>query len=793
MKQLTFLSFLLVFGSSILAQEAASGSGSTVTGILTDPVGEPQAFGNAVLYRAADTTFVSGATTDTDGAFTLSTAATGRFFVRLSALGFADADSEVFTLAASALDLGTLSVGDAGVDLETVTVTTEKPLYERRIDRTVVNLEGRPTVAGSTVLDVTERLPGVIVNRQGGGINILGKDGVNVMINGRRQYLNGDALLAYLDGMPADNIVSIEIITTPPANMDADGNAGFLNIILKDIPGEGLQGRYTLGAGYGNGETADASLNLDYRRGKVAATLSASFVHTGQGEYSDLTRTAEGAFTSVVNERDPSAQVGNLRLGIDYEIGPSTVVGAGVSGFVRNWDMVATNEIVYSPDTLIDGTIDEYNLWRNVQTNLNLSHTFAGGNVITADFDYLYFKNDNPTTFDYDYFLGGDRLAEADIDLLSDKTTPFGIAVGRLDLKVPLSGEAEFSTGVKLVDSYFDNDVVVARNGIDLPSFTGLSELTERVYAAYTQLDYPISERLSIKAGLRYEYSDTRLDTEDERGLVDRRFGELFPTLYLRYGKLNLSYGRRINRPSFSAMAPFLIFIDPRTNFGGNPALQPSISNNVEASLQLGTVNLSAQYATEDSTLVGFQNRYDPTTDTQVIIPDNLRRQRTASFSAGSPIPLGERWTARGFATLIWQETESVINDGSLQRIDQTNLRFNGSIGYDFGSEWNAEASGFYQGGSLSGNNRILPLGIANFGLTKGFPNGSRIGLNVTDAFETLVFRSKTSVPRQDFEVARTFDFSNRTVLLSYSANFGGGRVRSARQRRAVEEAGRVN
>ena len=558
---ITYFAFLLCLAPAAAQNpdEAITRSNYFATGTATDPDGTPQEFANALLLRAADSSFVMGTTTGVDGSFTLTTNEAGRYLVRLSALGYADYTGDAFTLndGNPNQNFGSLTVGDAGVDLETVTVTTDKPLYERRIDRTVVNLEGRPTVAGSTVLDVTERLPGVVVSRQGGNINILGKDGVNVLINGRRQYLNGDALIAYLQGMPADNIVSIEIITTPPADMDADGNAGFLNIILKEVPGEGLKGNYTLGAGYGNGETASGNVNLDYRRGKVAVNLTASVVHSGQGEFTDLNRTAEGAVTALAYDRDPSVQTGNARLGLDYEIGPRTVLGAAVSSYVRNWNMDAVSDIQYPPDTSIVGRINEENIWRNVQTNLNLSHTFADGSSLTADADYLFFKNDNPTTFDYDYSLNESRFPEADIDLLSDKTTPFGIAVGRLDYRRKVATGGELSLGVKTVDSYFDNDVLVTRNQVSLPEFTGLSELTEQVYAAYTQLDYPINDRITVKAGLRYEYSDTRLNTEEQSGLVDRQFGEVFPTLYLRYGQLNVGYGRRINRPSFSAMAPF--------------------------------------------------------------------------------------------------------------------------------------------------------------------------------------------------------------------------------------------
>ena len=91
----------------------------------------------------------------------------------------------------------------------------------------MINLEDDPGTTGSTILDVLERTPGVIVDRQNESINMLGKGGVNVMINGKITYMPSSALVQYLNGINAENVKSIELITTPPSKYDAEGNAGY--------------------------------------------------------------------------------------------------------------------------------------------------------------------------------------------------------------------------------------------------------------------------------------------------------------------------------------------------------------------------------------------------------------------------------------------------------------------------------------------------------------------------------------------------------------------------------------
>ncbi|MEM6395757.1 MAG: TonB-dependent receptor [Bacteroidota bacterium] len=783
------LAYLLFIASffhlSLAAQFSASGQ-------LTDETDSPLPFANAILHQAADSSFVTGSTTDENGNFTIRTSESGRFYLRATALGYDDLLSEYFKLGPESqqLKIGVLQLQPAGLDLQTVEVSAQKPLFVRQIDRLVVNLENRPTVAGSSALEVVERLPGLLVNRQNGSIEILGKSGVQVMINGRLQYISQDGLLSLLQGISADDIISIEIITTPPAELDAQGNAGYLNLVLKKLPGDGLKGNYNLSAGYGRGSALAGGFGLDWRRGKFALFANLNTTYNNQLQQFDYTRTAPEEMVTSDFFREPRTLTYNGRLGLDFRSGEQTTLGLLFTAYGRDWNMLAVNRLDIEPDTTISADVDEENLWQSLQANFNIQRRFGSGGAISLDLDFLTFDNRNPIDYFYDFDYAGET-GERDFLLRTTKETPFNIWVGKVDWNIPL-GSSKLSTGLKGVVSVFENEANVLRNGVLQPEFSDLSDLEEYVYAAYAQLDHSFSERIALKVGLRYEYTDTQLDTEAEGRVVDREFGSLFPTLYLKIGDLGASYGRRIDRPAFSDMAPFQIFLDPRTNFAGNTRLQPAISNNVELNYQLGTLNLSAQYSDIDSSLAGFQSRYNPATQRQIIAPENLRRQRILNLSLGLPVPLTDKLKGRLFASYTWSEIEAVLDLGVI-REQQGFYRLNSNISWEMPNGLATEINGFYQSAGLRGNARIFPNGVLNFGISKTFDNGARLALNLTDALESLVFRTETVVEAQGFFLDQSYDFSNRTIRLSYSHTFGTGQVEAARRRETAEEAQRVN
>jgi len=649
-------------------------------------------------------------------------------------------------------------------------------------------------------LEVLEQSPGVVINRSSGTVGMLGKNGVNVMINGKLNYMPNDALMDFLAGMDANNILKIELITTPPANLDAQGNAGFINIVLKRNTDEGLKGSYALTGGYGRGLLGNASINLNYRKGKINWFGNYAYTYNGQEQLTTMNRNIVDSQTSLVFERDPIRNNQNTRLGLDYQIGKNTTIGILFSGYLNKWDMNALNTISQkdTTETTIISKNREDNDWQHGQGNINLVHQFSNGGRLSTDFDYLYYRNENPTTYDQS-FQDEDGLTFRESDVFSTKVTPFDIQVGKIDYSLPISDDFKFAIGTKYVQSNFENDVLAKEDNITLTDFVSKSNLTENVFAAYTELDYQLSEKVRLKGGLRYEYTDTELNSTNGGKVVDREFGALFPSLFFNYkinptNQFNLSYSKRINRPSFSSMAPFIIFLSPNTSIIGNAALQPAIANTFQADYRYKTINFSIQYTQEDSTIVGFQNRFDPLSNTQLIAPDNLKEQNIFSASIAFPIKINDWWSMRLFGIFTQQNLVSIDDEFGEQKFNQNSFRINGSQSFKLPNNFNIELSGFYQSEELFGNVRFKPTHTFNIGIQKKLKNNARLTFNLNDVFNSFKFAGVTDLPSENIFVNRTFDFSQRTFKMTYSSTFGNQKVKNNRKRNSGgEEKKRVN
>ena len=255
------MTFFLFYSQSIQAQSQISGTVQTENG-------QPLPFANVLLLSAADSSLIKGQVSGEDGGYLLKNIASGNYLVMASMVGYLEYYSRPFQMkaGASSMNLDAITLLEDVTELKAVEVVAKKPLFEQKIDRLVINVENSITSAGSSALEVLERSPGVVVNRQNNSISIAGKDGVVVMINGKINRMPLEAVVQMLEGMPSSNIESIELITTPPANFDAEGNAGFINIVLKQSNDNGLNGAYTFSGGYGRGSTASSGINFNYRQ-----------------------------------------------------------------------------------------------------------------------------------------------------------------------------------------------------------------------------------------------------------------------------------------------------------------------------------------------------------------------------------------------------------------------------------------------------------------------------------------------------------------------------------------------
>lgn len=788
-------------------------SQSLISGSIQTNDNKPLSYANVLLVSAADSSLVKGEFSADDGSFAFVNIAANNYLILISMLGFeAQYSQPIYLENGQQLALNPIILTESATQLDDIMIVAKKPLFEQKIDRLTINVATSITSAGTTALQVLERSPGVMVNRQQGSIAMAGKNGVVVMINGKINRMPISAVVEYLDGMPSSSIDKIELITTPPANFDAEGNAGFINIVLNQANDQGFNGSYALSAGYGRGGTGNANVNGNYRTNKLNIFGDYTYFRNSQRQTFGGNRLVN--YNNIITEtisnsdRNPLRINHTGRLGIDYQLNQKTVIGALLTSYDTKWTMEADNMATFSkngiPDALITIENNELNQWRHYGANFNIQHSFQKDGILTFDVDHLYYKDNNPNDYVNSYFDGANNFLFEELTQ-SDKITPLSISVGKLDYAKSFGKNLKFETGIKGTLSSFTNDVSVTNNKgqgwIKESDLSGKYNLNEKIMAAYSALDWRLDDKTNIKMGLRYEFTDSNLGSEEEANIVDREYGRFFPSIFLsrqfnERNSANLSFVRRITRPTFNDMAPFVIFLDPFTFISGSAALQPAISNAVKLDYKISSVLLSIQYTVEDSTITSFQSSVDPLTNRQTYYPQNLKDQRTASFTLAFPLNPFSWWNMQfnftGFNTQL-----RTYFDGDLLSFKQSSLNIFASQTFTLPHSFALEVSGFYNSKALSGSITDFPFGSLNAGLQKKFKNdGGSLRLGYDNILNTMVWKSELDLLSEQGQQFENFlDFIPPTVRLTYSKNFGNSKLKSTRQREtgAEDERRRVN
>lgn len=789
------------------------GSTGTINGNVLDSNNQPLPFANTLLLNANDSTLIKGQVTDIDGNFSFENVSSGRYLVSISMIGYADAYSNAFDLGEGAtVDLGTINLKENAEMLDEIVIVEKKPLFEQKIDRMVVNVANSVTSAGSNALEVLERSPGVIVDRLNGGISMAGKNGVVVMINGKISRMSSDAVVQMLEGMNADNIEKIELITTPPSNFDAEGNAGFINIVLKQNADEGTNGSFSLNAGYGVHEKFGGSINLNHRKKKINLYSDYSFNYNRSIQeftnYRNVDIFGIPTETNSISDRDPTLTINhNLRVGIDYQLSPKTVIGGLATWSQRDWTMDAFNDITIKEFGVLTSSINmsivESNLWNNYLGNINLQHKFSKNQMLNLDFDYASYHQDQPNSYVIEY-LDFDGTVDSEDQLRVGKETPIQFMVGTADYTQEFAKGIKLETGIKGAFSTFDNDISLenleTQGWVIDNDFTAEYSLNEDILAAYASLAFSLSSDLEAKLGVRYEYTESNLGSVEEPDIVDRKYDNFFPSLFLSKSindnnKLQFSYSRRISRPDFTQLAPFIFFYDPNTYFTGNIALQPSITDAIRADYRFKTVLFAIQYSYEDEGFSRGQPFVDPETNQQVNNTVNLDYSNSVSVSLSFPLAVTRWWQMQNNIMGQWQEDKTRFEGESLLT-DQKSYSFNSVQTFKLPKDFVFEVSGFYRSPGIRGFVRQRGTGVVNVGLQKKFNgNHGRLSINANNVFKTMIWELYTDDPNLGFEYKGSYWFAERAVRVTYTRSFGNNKLKGQRNRQtgSAEEQRRVN
>jgi iron complex outermembrane recepter protein len=799
MRQTVVFTFIfLCVAVSASSQHTFTGN---IQGKISDEALNPVDFANVTLHNSSDSSLVKAALSDENGQFDLENLKAGNYFLQVSHLSFEKLVSAQFLLdsAHNNMIFNELKTTAKSKELGEVKVQAQKQFVERQLDKLVVNVENSIVAAGNSALEVLERSPGVLINQET-SINLKGKSGVVVMIDGKPSPLSGSDLINYLRGIPAGSLQCIEIITNPSAKYDAAGNAGIINIRFKKDNRQGLNGSFT--ASYGQGELPKPAVSTNFNYRKNDWNLFGSVSHSQPKQlarffinrkFFDQEKTIQNIFEQNSYTEIPMIS-STARVGVDYYRGKRTIFGVLLNA---NWlnqkregttnTTVANANNVLDYSTLTNLSVDSDRL--NGFGNFNVKHSFNDkGTELSADIDYGQFDAITLQNMDNQNFTPDNTLLTIS-RLASDQRGVISVTSAKADFTHAFSETLKFESGWKssLVSSDNDlkfYDVIQGLSVLD-PQLSNQFLYRELINALYLNASTSRA-KFDVQAGLRMEHTNTlgqQVTTNDE---FKRNYAQLFPSMVVNWKQsdnhqVSVSYSKRIDRPNYQQLNPFRVFVDTYTYVVGDPGLQPVITHSFELNHTLQgkyMTTLSYTHAKESITDIFTQ---DDETKISYQIPANIQTLDQLALGIFYPFNFGKKISSTLSGNMYWNRYESPLQGGNLVN-ERTSWDLNLNNNFSLGKGWSAELTAFYQSRTVWGQFIIKQLGQVSAGVQKVSNDKKSIfKASLSDIFLTNHISVVVQYENQDFFTRRTWD--RRVLSLSYTYRFGKNTVTKARQR----------
>ncbi|MDR0791922.1 MAG: TonB-dependent receptor [Chitinophagaceae bacterium] len=761
---------------------------------------KPIAGATISLLNAKDSSLVKLAVTNNDGAFEIEQAKPGEYLILAQAINYNDYYSRKIHLNSedALYDMADIQLEETSKNLNAVTVTTSKPFIEQKIDRTVINVANSITSAGSTVWELLQKSPGVAVNDNDNSISLQGKSGVVVFIDGKPTYMSQDQLANMLKNMDANNIQSIELMPHPPAQYDAAGNAGVINIITKKSKIKGTSG--SVSASYGQGVYSNQSIsgNITHRTGKINLFGNLSDYKYEGFSKQDIGRNFYDANTdklSLISRQTTNNHwKGNYfeyKAGMDYYITEKQTLGILLNGAGSpRHQFNTTISNFYDPQNVLQSTVYTRNNfdpshWHNNTADLNYKIEMDSlGKSFAADFSYTKFNSSGSQLFStYPDSIDYAQQTNA-AQMRGSLPSNINIFVGKIDYVHPIDKDTKIEAGAKTSFVTTDNNVrydsLTSGQWQLSNSLSNHFKYTENINAAYINFSKQFKKGWSLQLGLRGEQTVSKGEQITIDSTVNRNYFQLFPTAFVQKKigdnhTFGVNYSRRIDRPDYQDLNPFRYYLDKYTYGVGNPFLQPQITNSLGISYSFKSY-LNAEFSYSKTSQAMSQVLYQNTQDSVTYQTNsNLNTVKNISLNLSSSVAVTKWFNTNNSLNIFRNSTEGIYQTVPIN-FHQTSFQFNSTNTFKLPKDYAIELSGFYNSKALYSTIYVWHQAQISLGAQKSFlkNKNATIKLNVRDPFNML-YNHATSRVGYLMDLYSIAHWDNRRVTLTFSYRFSKG------------------
>ena len=785
--------FLLLFLLGSLSLAHAQNPGSITGKVIDKTTSQPLPYVSIVVKESDNV--ITGDITDDKGEFTIKNLPLNKYTVEVQFMGY-----KTHSLIANvtnnrkAVSIGTIILAEEATELKEVEIVKEVSTIEQKIDRKVITVGRDLTTAGGTASEIMNNIPSVNVD-QDGNISLRGNQNVRVLVDGRPTNMSPAQLLKQI---PSTSIKKIELITNPSAKYNPEGMSGIINIVLHKNANDGFNGNFNAGITFGETPKYNNSVDMNYRTGKInfftnLGSNTGKYFNDGFVYREDI---ASRQTFDITNDND-----GFLgKLGMDYYINDNNTLSVYTN---QNYGKGLGNvgiDIVYPPSSMFTNTsqlavYDSDN--RNNAYNVAYKHKFAKEGH-TLDFEGNYNDNSSNQDASFDTTVGDATTT------YNDKIKDDGENITlNLDYVNPINEKSTLELGAEARIIGSENDYTTTNPNVTNPALQNSNYTYDvNIYSAYATFGQKF-EKFSYQLGARLE--SYKVEANFNRG--DTKFDDdyvtVYPSAYLTYtpsqkNMFQISYSRRVDRPSLQQTKPVREFATPLVTSLGNQYLRPQFTNSVEVNytrmMDKGssvTAGIFYRLINDEISRILYPDETTENTQDQIMSFGNFDRNTAFGFEVSSNYVITQWWNiqpAIDFSSISQKGVVSELIEGTADEYESVIKEvdvaaFNARLNSNF--KVNQRLSfllfGFYRGAVDGVQSNAKEMYKIDSGVRYTLlDNAMSLSLRFNDMFKTMRYGFDGQNP---FPQNGEFRWESRTVYFGLNYRFGGGKNRAMQRK----------